>query len=417
MIYKITKKDKTLRGTIHLPSSKSESNRALIIRALCKEKFEIENLSEAEDTRILHKFLNPRVRTGQPENNFNAGDAGTTMRFLTAFCSSQEGKKVILTGSQRMKNRPIKILAEALLELGAEIEYLGKPGFPPLKIAGKALRGGKISVDGSVSSQYISALLMIAPSMQKGLTLEFTGRMVSEPYISMTLKIMEHFGVENIQGKNSISVKPQTYRPAAFPVESDWSAASYWYEMAALAEEVDLTLTGLSKQSRQGDAVVAEMFTRFGVKTTFGNGQVHLGKIPASGHLKKNMGTLDFTPCPDLVQAFAVSCAGLQCQARLTGLKTLRIKETDRIAALHSELSKTGIDARISGDDLLIGKSPEPKTTSAVSTYGDHRMAMSFAPLAMLSHTINIENPDVVKKSYPGFWDDLRRTGFKISFN
>lgn len=414
--YHISKKDKILRGTIHLPYSKSESNRVLIIRALSKP-FKILNLSEAQDSTILNAILNSALQPANAKGQItcNAGAGGTTLRFLTSYFSIQKGKEVILTGSTRMKKRPIKVLVDALNALGAEIEYLQKPGFPPLKIIGKDLKGGKISIDGSISSQYISALLMIGPLLKNGIHLEFQEEIISRPYVDMTLKIMKHFGIKYSRKKNSIQLKKQKYSPKEFAVESDWSAASYWYEMAAFADEVDLFLTGLKKNSLQGDSVIAKLFEPLGIKTTYFKDGVHLKKLKRMQVQK--LSNINFSNCPDLAQTLALTCAGLGISSTLSGLKTLRIKETDRILALKSELRKIGVQAEIRKDDLLIKKSKLKRSRLKISTYNDHRMAMAFAPLAMLSGEIKIEDPEVVKKSYPGFWKDLGGVGFEVVRN
>lgn len=413
MVYRVTKKDKTLRGTICLPASKSESNRALIIRALSRKKFDIKNLSGAGDTRILDDILNSSHKlTGL--TTFNAGAAGTAMRFLTAFFSVQQGKEVILTGTERMKERPVKILAEALRELGADIEYIEKPGFPPLKIKGKNLDGGKITVDGSISSQYISALLMIAPVLKNGLEVKFKGEIISNPYIEMTLKMMKHFGIEYKAGKTAVTIEPHSYQPKDFTVEADWSAASYWYEMAAFSEETDLKLPGLKKESLQGDSAVAVMFEPLGIVTDYEENGIQLLK-KRNTVVKNEKLEIDFADCPDLAQTLAVTCAGMGIAAHLKGLKTLRIKETDRVNALHRELKKTEVTTEIRGDDLIIPPSPSRYSPLPISTYDDHRMAMAFAPLAMKYGEVSIENPEVVKKSYPGFWKDIESAGFEIS--
>lgn len=410
MVYRIRKKDRVLKGAISLPSSKSESNRALIIRALSGKNFDIKNLSRAEDTQILDEILNSPA----PElTTYDVGAAGTAMRFLTAFFSVQPGE-VILTGTGRMKERPVKILAEALRQLGADISYLEKPGFPPLRIKGKNLAGGKITVDGSISSQYISALLMIAPVLKKGLQVNFKGDIISRPYIEMTLKMMRHFGIEYTSGKEAVSIGCQEYRPENFTVEADWSAASYWYEMAVFSETAELNLMGLKKKSLQGDSAAAEIFEPLGIATEYNETGVRLLKKRNEKVKNKNL-HFDFIHCPDLAQTLAVTCAGMGISAHLTGLKTLRIKETDRINALHRELKKTGTDTEILEDELIILPSQPCASPVPVSTYDDHRMAMAFAPLAMKFGEVSIEDPEVVKKSYPGFWSDMESAGFEIS--
>lgn len=384
---------KVVRGEITLPSSKSISNRALIIKALSGLPFEIENLSTANDTQILQQLLADKNRT-----TFDVGHAGTAMRFLTAYLAIQQGE-FILTGSERMQQRPITILVDALTTLGADITYLKNEGFPPLKIIGKTLSGGEITIDGSISSQYISALMMIAPYIKNGLKINFEGQVASKPYLDMTAEMVKDF-------------------KAGFVVEPDWSSASYWYSMVALAKDAEITLLGLKKKSLQGDSVVAKIYENFGVKTEYFNKGIRLTKNP-NFRLRTSDFQLNFTNCPDLAQTVAVTCAALNCAAKLTGLSTLRIKETDRIAALQNELSKLGCAVVVDGDDLIIGfLSPNSyhhceSMNLAIKTYDDHRMAMAFAPLALL-HPITIENPNVVIKSYPNFWEDMKIVGFEM---
>ena len=384
---------KVVRGEITLPSSKSISNRALIIKALSGLSFEIENLSMANDTQILQQLLADKNRT-----TFDVGHAGTAMRFLTAYLAIQQGE-FILTGSERMQQRPIKILVDALTTLGADITYLKNEGFPPLKIIGKTLSGGEITIDGSISSQYISALMMIAPYIKNGLKINFEGQVASKPYLDMTAEMVKDF-------------------KAGFVVEPDWSSASYWYSMVALAKDAEITLLGLKKKSLQGDSVVAEIFEKFGVKTEYLPSGIRLTKLPNFGLPASNF-QLNFSNCPDLAQTVAVASAALNIPVKLTGLSTLRIKETDRIAALQIELTKLGFKVEVDGDDLIInshsGKIQQLNHWSSISirTYNDHRMAMAFAPLSLLS-PITIENPDVVVKSYPNFWQDLKNVGFEM---
>ena len=401
-----------LNGAITLPSSKSISNRALMIKALSGLDIEISNLSDAKDTQILAELFADKSRTA-----FDVGHAGTAMRFLTAYLAIKEGE-FVLTGSERMQQRPIKILVDALRTLGAEIEYLKNEGFPPLKIKGKKFSGGEITIDGSVSSQYISALMLAAPYMENGLKINFEGQLTSKPYLEMTLEIIKYFGAKLTWKEDAIEVKAGKYVAKDFYVEADWSAASYWYSMVALAREAEITLFGLQKESLQGDAVVAKIYENFGVKTEFIENAIRLTKnsLPITLHSPI---FLDFTDCPDLAQTIAITCAALNIPAKLTGLSTLRIKETDRIAALQNELNKLGYNAEVEGNDLIIGfSSPDSyrdceSTNPSVKTYNDHRMAMAFAPLGLL-HPIKIENPDVVIKSYPNFWEDLERVGFVI---
>lgn len=397
-----------LTGQVELSGSKSISNRVLIIRALCTESFPIHKLAAADDTRLLNELLLSGASI------LDAGPAGTTFRFLTAYLSLQSGEQV-LTGSERMKKRPIGLLVEALRSLGANISYLEKEGYPPLKI-GEPEEGfgnaGRISIPANTSSQYISALLMIAPVLPEGLQLELVGKIVSRPYIEMTLQLMAYFGVVHDWDANTIKILPQQYRPKAFTVEADWSAASYFYAMAALAPEARLQLNGLFEESVQGDAVLVNMMEAFGVKTTFNKSGLVLEKsdIPMPQHFSQ-----DFLRCPDLAQSLAVVCGGLGVPASFTGLETLSIKETDRMMALKTELARIGVEITPGGNDRMeiVGKA-DWKEIPEFQTYEDHRMAMAFAPLAM-QHTIRISEPAVVGKSYPGFWEDITSLGFGIT--
>lgn len=411
MAYKIAHSSKKIIGSIHITASKSESNRALIIQALCKDKFEIKNLAKAEDTIVLTKILN----SNSTEPTVDIGHAGTSMRFLTAYFATQPGTK-ILTGSERMKERPIGILVDALTNLGADISYLEKEGFPPLKINGTELEGGEIEIDGSVSSQFISALLLISPLLQNGLVIKFKGNVVSRPYINMTLKMMEEFRVYGQWNENAISVSPQTYHKKsdegyAYQVDGDWSAASYWYSIVALAEEADLTLTGLNHKTIQGDAIVSNLFSFFGVKTEFIENGIRLTKVK----VKDEHFGFDFSDCPDLVQTVAVCAAALNIPCFFNGLSTLKLKETDRLLALQQELKKMGISVLLKNDSSIqMDATAINKNIQTIATYNDHRMAMSFAPLALKTDAIIIQNQEVVKKSYPDFWTDLVKLGFTI---
>jgi len=404
-----------VKGEINLTPSKSESNRALIIQALCEGNFEINNLSNSNDTVVLQKLLN------SSEKELSVGLAGTAMRFLTAFLSISKGETV-LTGEPRMKKRQIRVLVDALRGLGAEIEYLEKDGYPPIKIIGVALQGGKITIDGSVSSQYLSALLMIAPKLKNGLQIVFKGEVVSKPYINMTIEMMRYFGVTVQWEENTITVKEGSYKAKNFTIEADWSSASYWYSMVALAKEADITLYGLQQESLQGDSVVREIYKNFGVETEFISGGIRLTKMC---HTERSRSVvegselkMDFINCPDIAQTVAVTCTALNVKAKLTGLKTLRIKETDRIFATQTELNKLGFNVEVDGDDIIInclsraGGNLFEKGQKLIKTYNDHRMAMAFSPLALLGE-ITIENKNVVAKSYPSFWEDLEGVWFQ----
>lgn len=406
----LSKSNKQLKGVIELAGSKSIANRALIIRALCPEDFPIHRIANARDTQLMQTLLQSEAAIR------DAGPAGTTFRFLTAFLSLQPGTQ-ILTGTERMKQRPIGILVEALRKLGADIEYVEKEGFPPLRIHAPKEnmgRNNKVSIPANTSSQYLSALLMIAPTLPAGLELQLTGEIVSRPYLEMTLSLMRYFGVEHQWRDQTIIVQPQSYKARPFTVEADWSAASYHYAMAAFADEPDLQLNGLFEDSVQGDAVLAGMMTHFGLQSTFNEKGVRLTKNqkPTAGTFEK-----DFLYCPDLAQTLAVVCAGREVKGRFTGLQTLRIKETDRIAALNQELKKVGVNFSEDSnakDWFIVQGKLQFKDTPTFATYEDHRMAMAFAPLAMY-HEIEIEEPDVVGKSYPDFWKDLRALGFDVA--
>ena len=412
MTYKIVRPGKSVSGKINLTASKSESNRALIIQALCKDSFTIHNLAAAQDTQTLARIIKEK----DSASSFDVGPAGTTMRYLTAYFATLPGKRV-LTGTERMQNRPIGILVEALRQLGADISYLGKEGYPPLEINGRSLTGNEVTVDATVSSQFVSALLLIAPRLGHGLRINLEGNAVSHPYINMTLKIMEQFGVYGQWNETGISVSNQQYTTSEretpdFTVEADWSAASYWYAIAALSEDVDLEITGLRQQSLQGDSVLPHLFNFFGVKTEFTDSGIRLtkGKV-----LARTFG-FDFSDCPDIAQTVAVVTAALNIPAVFNGIKTLGIKETDRLKAMTDELGKFGVT--VESDELSMtlkpGESLSGKCVS-VATHEDHRIAMSFAPLALVCEGgVEVQDPDVVGKSYPGFWDDLKAVGFTV---
>lgn len=406
MKYLIKAPEDILRASIKLPASKSISNRALILNALSYSPYDIQNLSDCDDTEVMVRALNSNGC------DFDIKAAGTAMRFLTAFLSKVFGEWTI-TGTERMKNRPIKLLVDALNSLGARIEYIEKEGYPPLRIFGSALQGGEISLAGGVSSQYISALLMVAPLMEKGLTLHLEGNVISRPYIDLTLQLMEQFGVKATWNGQTIRILPQEYTPIPFTVESDWSAASYWYSMMALSETADIELLGLFKNSLQGDAAGAGLFAQLGVGTDFNDRGV---RLKHNGNVAKKL-VYNFVNEPDLAQTFVVVCVLLNIPFRFTGLQSLKIKETDRIEALKTELRKLGYLLTDSNDSILEwnGERCEPDADPVISTYEDHRMAMAFAPAALvLPQGIQIADPGVVTKSYPAFWDDLRKAGFEI---
>ncbi len=394
------------KTSVQLPASKSICNRALILNALSYSPYEIQNLSDCDDTDVMVKALNSN------DSHFDVKAAGTAMRFLTAFLSKVVGEWTI-TGTERMKNRPIRILVDALNAVGAKIEYLEKEGFPPLRIMGSALQGGEISLDGGVSSQYISALLMIAPLMERGLTLHLQGKVISKPYIHLTLQLMKQYGVESEWVGSTIKVAPQSYRPLPYTVESDWSAASYWYEMMALSQQAEIELKGLFKESLQGDAAGAKLFAQLGVATDYKAGGVVLRK---NGNVCQKL-IYDFVNEPDLAQTFVTTCAFMNIPFRFTGLQSLKIKETDRIEALKCELRKLGYVLTDTNGSILEwnGERCEPEAHPVITTYEDHRMAMAFAPASLVrKEGIEIAHPEVVSKSYPHFWENLESAGFVV---
>lgn len=406
---------KRLSGTVPLTGSKSESNRALILESLSEGKVEVRNLSEAADTVTLKNILQPQNTELITHNSkADVGPAGTAMRFLTAYYTLQAGE-VILTGSARMKQRPIGILVDALRELGAEIEYTENDGFPPLKITGPLKQKvTQVSVKGNISSQYISALLLIAPKLEKGLELLIDGELTSRPYVEMTLTMMEQAGIKHVWKQNIISIEHQNFRPSVIYVEPDWSAASYWYAIAALSEEAKLFLPGLNGYSLQGDSKIAEIMANFGITSQFKDGGVYIEKE----FKKLDRKIFDFKKCPDLAQTVIVCCAALGHDSTFTGLETLKIKETDRINALQTELAKIGVQLTEKNQTYKLDCSGLDLTGNIkISTYEDHRMAMAFAPLALKMDEVEIENHLVVEKSYPDFWSHLKMLGFNVNLS
>lgn len=435
MIYHILPPS-SIRTSIQLPASKSISNRALIIHALGKGDCLPENLSDCDDTRVMVKALT------EGGDTIDILAAGTAMRFLTAYFSITPGQR-ILTGTARMQQRPIQLLVDALRQLGADIAYTNREGFPPLRIRGKELNNcelnnceqevceqeknkqevceqekketlcSELTLQGNVSSQYISALLMIGPMLPHGLTLHLSGNIISRPYIDLTLQLMGEFGAKaEWTSESTITVHPQPYHSVPFTVESDWSAASYWYEMAALSEEAEIELTGLFPNSYQGDSRGRELFSQLGVETAF---TPHGVKLTKSGQRVERM-EADLVDIPDLAQTFVVTCALLNIPFRFTGLQSLKIKETDRITALRNELRKLGYAIEEENDSVLYwnGKRCEAEVSPLIATYEDHRMAMAFAPAALCCPSVRIAHPHVVSKSYPRYWDDLRQAGFRM---
>ena len=399
---------------IQLPASKSISNRALIIHALTGGNITPANLSDCDDTKVIIRALSHRPEV------IDIKAAGTAMRFMTAYLSVTEGEHTI-TGTERMKHRPIGVLVDALRYLGAEIEYAGEKGFPPLRIRGRQLEGGRLEIPGNVSSQYISALLMIAPVLSKGLEMKLTGGIVSRPYIDLTLHLMHQFGVSaEWTDIDSITVKPQPYRQRPYTIENDWTAASYWYEVLALTDELGakVILPGMMDGSRQGDSAVRYIFSLLGIKTAFADREAdRLTDATLTRHsCMLNRMDYDFTNQPDLAQTLIATCPVLGIPFHFTGLGSLRIKETDRIEAMKTEMEKLGYILHAdSGTDLSWeGDRCEPAAQPVIDTYEDHRMAMSFAPLAIRLGRIGINHPEVVSKSYPHYWNDLRKAGFHI---
>ena len=408
MRYKITAPSH-IDTTINLPASKSISNRALILHALGKGSVVPDNLSDCDDTKVIINAL----KTMPPVIDIKA--AGTAMRFMTAYLSVTPGEHVI-TGTNRMKHRPIRVLVDALRKLGAQIEYTEEEGFPPLRITGETLDGGMLEIPGDVSSQYISALLMIGPAMKNGLKLRLTGNIVSRPYIDLTLHVMHEFGISvEWTDVDMISVSHQEIGERRYTIENDWSASSYWYEILAMIndDESRVTLPGLKDASRQGDSAVRYLFSMLGVKTAFRTTNEvvltrHMRSLPRLDY--------DFINQPDLAQTLVVTCATLGIPFHFTGLGNLRIKETDRIEAMKTEMRKLGyvLDDSVETELSWNGERCEAEEKPVIDTYEDHRMAMAFAPTAILLGEIRINNPEVVTKSYPGYWDDLRKAGFTI---
>ncbi|GGG32756.1 3-phosphoshikimate 1-carboxyvinyltransferase [Bizionia arctica] len=417
-----------LQSSISITGSKSESNRLLLLQALFPN-IEIDNLSNSDDSKVMTEALLTS------SNVIDVHHAGTAMRFLTAYFATQDGREVVLTGSDRMKQRPIKILVDALKSLGAEISYLESDGLPPLKITGKKLTKNKVTLQANVSSQYISALLLIAPKLENGLELTLEGKITSVPYINMTLNLLNQIGVKTDFQNNVVEVNQQSttspYRKGTFGrvnnqkslIESDWSSASYFYSIVALsAVGTEISLSSYKQNSLQGDSVLSEIYKDFGVETTFENNSILLQKStivnqkPARTEKVGSGGSLislDLSNAPDIAQTIAVTCFGLGISCVLTGLHTLKIKETDRLFALKTEIEKLGGQVAITEDSLTLDSSNNIKSNIAIDTYNDHRMALAFAPLA-LKTSIKINNAEVVSKSYPSFWEDLKSIGFQI---
>ncbi len=396
---KIKKIDKVIKGNIQITGSKSETNRLLILKQFYPN-LTIENISNSDDSILMQKALASNA------DEINIGHAGTAMRFLTAYFSVKDGSEIVLTGSHRMKDRPVKILVEALTSLGAEIQYLEKEGFPPLKISGKKLAKDFVEIEGNVSSQYISALLLIAPTLQNGLKLKFKGEVTSVPYIKMTLQLLADLGIDYTWEENLITVQPKpAIESKTVIVESDWSSASYYYSLCTLSPNSEIILSSYKKNSLQGDSVLAEIYKDLGVETVFNENEIILKN---TNTLNFKLLTLNLKNAPDIAQTIAVTCFGLGIECYLTGLHTLKIKETDRLVALKTEIEKLGGEVIITDETLHLKSSEKINENISIATYDDHRMAMAFAPLAV-KVAIEIEDAGVVSKSYPTFWEDFAK--------
>jgi len=392
-------------GKLRITGSKSETNRLLLLQALFSG-LTIENTSESDDSKVMRTALQSNVDV------IDVHHAGTAMRFLTAYFARLEGREVVLTGSQRMQERPIKILVEALRSLGASITYEKEAGYPPLKITGKKLAGGTVTLPADISSQYISALLLIGPALEQGVQLDLVGKITSIPYINMTLALLNNLGIQTEFKGQSIRVEPQK-NPKLTPqiVESDWSSASYFFSIVALAEESEIQLTSYKEDSLQGDRVLRKIYGELGVHSTLTDQTLTLRKEPVQ---LPDVLEWDLSTAPDIAQTIAVSCYGLGIGCVLTGLHTLIIKETDRLQALYNELTKLGAQVKITENSLELAAGFRPVDNCSIPTYNDHRMAMAFAPLA-LKVPLSIENAEVVSKSYPTFWEDLAQINFALN--
>ena len=393
--------NKTIYGSIDLESSKSISNRLLIINQLCKKKFEIQNLSNAKDTKILNELLD----SFKTKKDINCEDAGTALRFVIAFLATKEGIWKV-SGSKRMHERPIKPLIDCLIELGAEIKYLEMEGFPPIEIQTKKLKSKKLSLPGDISSQFISALLMVAPTIENGLTLEITSKVLSKPYIALTLDLMSEFGIEYTWENNLIKVEQQNYLAKNIKVENDWSAASFWYSFLALTKSGEIKIPNLYANSLQGDSVLSSIYLKLGIKTEFNKDSIVLHKTK---NIVKEL-ELDLSNHPDLALPIIVTCCGIGIKAHLKGLESLKIKESNRLECIKKELRKFNISCEIDSSSIIIKENQKiVQPTSIIESHGDHRIAMSIAPLCMKVDSIKFNDREVVNKSYPKFWEDFDR--------
>ena len=405
MNYHISHKTKIINAEINLTASKSLSNRALIIQALSSTPFKIHNLSTSKDTQLLNEALQTK------SDKIDVGESGTAFRFLTAFLACKEGDYT-LTGSDRMKERPIKELVSTLKELGADIKYLEKNGYPPLKIKGKSIEGGKVSVDSSISSQFISALLLIAPSLKQGLTITLEGDILSAPYIKMTSKIMSYFGIETEWEGKTICIKKQEYKAKDILIEGDWSAVAFLLESISLSKSGTLKINGLFENSWQGDFKLVDMFQKLGVESNLIDSSLLISKKENSS-INQSL-DFNFIDYPDLAQAYCCALAGLKKTATLKGLQNLKYKESHRLFALKSELEKFKQKSEYTDSQFILKESEISMPTQSLDTHNDHRMAMCLAPLAIL-FDIKINDAEVVTKSYPTFWEDLKKMGFTVS--
>lgn len=397
--------EKKCVGEIKITGSKSETNRLLILKELFK-KISLSNISNSDDSNVMRKALN------SDESIIDIGHAGTAMRFLTSFYAISDGREIVLTGSDRMKERPIRILVDALNELGANINYTGHKGYPPLKIKGKNISGGEIILPSNISSQYLTSLLLIGPRLKNGLKIKLSGQITSYPYVKLTLEFLKRIGVDLEIKRDFIFVKNITdIKEKNIKIESDWSSASYFFSAVALSRSSNLKLSFFSTDSLQGDSILVKLYKKLGVVSKIKNGNLLLSKIPK--FQKPNFINLNLNDTPDLAQTIAVTCLGLKINCELNGLHTLKIKETDRLLALKNEISKFGASVKITNDSLHLIAKKNLKHDVEIDTYNDHRMAMAFAPLA-LKNNLKIKNEQVVTKSYPAFWKDLQSIGFQV---
>ena len=407
MVYHLSRNKRSIKGIIEIGGSKSESNRLLMLREYSSD-FKITNLSKSDDTKTLVDAL------ANTDKIIDVNHAGTAMRFLASYYASKLNSKITLTGSDRMKNRPIGILVDALRDLGAEIEYKEKEGYPPLRIIGKNLMGNEVSLPANISSQFISSLMMLGVKIDNGIKLNLEGNITSKPYILMTKKLIDKIGCNVVINNNEIVIS-RNYKSLnkIVEVDSDWSSASYFYSIVALSRDAEITLKIFKRDSIQGDSIVSKIYQKLGVETMYKEDSIIISKNKMS-NLPDSL-KLDLSDTPDLAQTIAVSCLGLGIECELSGLDTLKIKETDRIEALKKEFIKLGVDGITTSDNKIYFRGDQKLNNNIkISTYQDHRMALSFAPLAVIID-ISIESPNVVSKSFPDYWEDLKTLGFKIN--